>query len=146
MISRVSPFASYVRVIPQAKLQDHPLRIQFVKFSVFFRDLLSLHFNHHYSIINTSILVIATSFESSESCLLHHINNMSFSESTFELVIVQKEKKTRVDANVLISKSKKRRFIVLKQKKIIQTFESDYTSSITFIYRSFQLRHAYMTF
>ena len=44
---------------------------------------------------------------------------MSFSESTFELVIVQEAKKTRVDANVFISKSKKRRFIVLKQKKVI---------------------------
>ena len=59
---------------------------------------------------------------------------MSFVESTFELIIVQEEKKTRVDANVLISKSKKRRFIVLKQKKVIQTSESDYTSSITSIY------------
>ena len=71
---------------------------------------------------------------------------MSFFESTFELIIVQEEKKTRVNANAFISKSKKRRFIVLKQKKIIQTFESDYTFSITFIYRSFQLQHAYMTF
>ena len=70
---------------------------------------------------------------------------MSFVESTFELIIVQEEKKTRVDANVFISKSKKRRFIVLKQKKIIQTSESDYTFSITFIYRSFQLHHVYMT-
>ena len=70
---------------------------------------------------------------------------MSFAESTSELVIVQKEKKTRVDANALISKSKKRRFTVLKQKKVIQTSESDYTSSITSIYRSFQLHHAYMT-
>ena len=41
-------------------------------------------------------------FESSESILLHHINIMSFFESTFELIIVQKEKKTRVDANVFI--------------------------------------------
>ena len=70
---------------------------------------------------------------------------MSFSVSTSELIMVQKEKKTRVDANVFISKSKKRRFIVLKQKKVIQTSESDYTSSITSIYRSFQLHHAYMT-
>ena len=46
----------------------------------------------------------------------------------------------------LSSKSKKRRFNVLKQKKIIQTFEFDYTFFITFIYRSFQLHHAYMTF
>ena len=69
---------------------------------------------------------------------------MSFSESTSELVIVQEEKKTRVNANVLISKLKKRRFIVLKQKKAIQTFEFDYTSFITFIYRSFQLRHVYI--
>ena len=71
---------------------------------------------------------------------------MSFSESTFELATVQEEKKTRADANALISKSKKRRFIVLKQKQTIQTSESDYTSSITSIYRSFQLHHAYMTF
>ena len=78
------------------------LRIQFVKFSVFFRDLSSFHCNHHYFINNTSILVIATLFESSESSLLHHINIMSFFESTFELIIVQEEKKTRVDANVLI--------------------------------------------
>ena len=71
---------------------------------------------------------------------------MLFAESTFELIIVQKEIKTRVDANVFISKSKKRRFIVLKQKKIIQTFEFDYTFFITFIHRSFELRHVYMTF
>ena len=102
------------------------------------------HFNHHNSTNNTSILVIATSFESSESSLLHHLNSMSFSESTLELVIVQEEKKTRANANALISKSKKRRFIVLKQKQAIQTSESDYTSSITSIYRSFQLHHAYM--
>ena len=70
---------------------------------------------------------------------------MSFSESTLELVIVQEEKKTRANANALISKSKKRRFIVLKQKQAIQTSESDYTSSITSIYQSFQLHHAYMT-
>ena len=70
---------------------------------------------------------------------------MSFAESTFELVIYQKKKETRVDANVFISKSKKRRFIVLKQKKIIQTREFDYTLFITFIYRSFQLNHACMT-
>ena len=70
---------------------------------------------------------------------------MSFAESTLELVIAQEEKKTRVDANALISKSKKRRFIVLKQKKVIQTFEFDYTFFITFIYRSFQLHHACMT-
>ena len=71
---------------------------------------------------------------------------MSFAESTSELVIVQKEKKKRVDANVLISKSKKRHFTVLKQKKVIQTRESDYTFSITSIYRSFQLSHVCMTF
>ena len=70
---------------------------------------------------------------------------MSFSESTFELIIVQKEKKTRANANAFISKSKKRRFIVLKQKQTIQTFEVDYTFFITFIYRSFQLHHVYMT-
>ena len=70
---------------------------------------------------------------------------MSFFESTSELAIVQEEKKTRIDANVLISKSKKRRFIVSKQKKVIQTFESDYKFSITSIYRSFQLHHVYMT-
>ena len=125
--------------------QKNSLRIQLVKFSVFFRNLSSHHFNHHYFINNTFILVIATSFESFESNLLHHINIMSFFESTFELAIVQKEKKTRVDANALISKSKKRRFIVSKQKKVIQTFEFDYTFSITFIYRLFQLHHAYMT-
>ena len=72
-------------------------------------------------------------------------NNMSFVESTFQLIIVQKKKKTRVNANVFILKSKKRRFIVLKQKKIIQTLKFDYTSFITFIYRSFQLHHVYMT-
>ena len=123
-----------------------PLRIQLVKFSVIISWSSPPICNHDYSINNTSILIIATSFESSESSLLHHINNMSFAESTSELVIVQEEKKTRVDANVLISKSKKRRFIVLKQKKVIQTSESDYTSFITSIYRSFQLHHAYMTF
>ena len=69
---------------------------------------------------------------------------MSFFGSTPELVTVQEEEETRADADVLISKSKKRRFIVLKQEKVIQTFESDYTFSITFIYRSFQLHHVYM--
>ena len=140
-----NPWVSRVAsIIIDAKL-TYPLRIQLVKFSVFFRDLPPHHFNHHYFINNTSILVIATSFESSESSLLHHINIMSFSESTSELAIVQEKKKTRVDANVFISRSKKRRFTVSKQKKVIQTFESDYTFSVTFIYRSFQLHHAYMT-
>ena len=123
----------------------HSLRIQLVKFSVIISWFSFFICNHDYFINNTFILIIATSFESSESNLLHHINNMSFAESTSELVIVQEEKKTRVDANVFISKSKKRRFTVLKQKKVIQTSESDYTFSITFIYRSFQLHHAYMT-
>ena len=103
------------------------------------------HCNHHYFINNTFILIIATLFESFESSLLHHINIMSFFKSTFELIIVQAAKKTRVDVNAFISKSKKRRFIVLKQKKVIQTFESNYTFSITFIYRLIQLHHAYMT-
>ena len=124
----------------------HSFRIQLVKFNVFISWFFFLICNHHYFINNTSILIIATSFKSSESSLLHYINNMSFVESTSELIIAQKEKKTRVDANALISKSKKRRFIVLKQKKVIQTFESDYTFSITFIYRSFQLHHVCMTF
>ena len=70
---------------------------------------------------------------------------MSFAGPTPELATAQEEEETRADANAPISKSKKRRFTVLKQKKIIQTFESDYTFSITFIYRSFQLRHACMT-
>ena len=70
---------------------------------------------------------------------------MSFVESTFELIIYQEKKKTRVDANVPISKSKKRRFTVLKQKKVIQTRELDYIFFITFIYRSFQLNHVCMT-
>ena len=127
------------------RMTSDPLRIQLVKFSVFFRDLPPHHSNHHYSTNNTSILAIATSFESSESSLLHHINIMSFSGPTPELAIVQEEEETRVGANVLISKSKKRRFPVSKQKKVIQTSGSDYTSSITSIYRSFQLHHAYMT-
>ena len=71
---------------------------------------------------------------------------MSVSELTFELAIVQKEKKTRVDTNAFISNSKKRRVIVLKQKKIIRTFEFDYTFFIIFIYRLFQLHYVYMTF
>ena len=125
---------------------SHFLRIQLVKFSVIISWFSFLICNHHYFINITSILIIATSFESSESNLLHHINNMSFAESTSELIITQEEKKTRVDANAFISKSKKRRFIVLKQKKVIQTSEFDYTSSITSIYRSFQLCHACMTF
>ena len=69
---------------------------------------------------------------------------MSFSGPTPELATVQEEEKTRAGANAPISKSKKRRFTVLEQKKAIQTPESDYTPPITSIYRPFQLHHAYM--
>ena len=62
---------------------------------------------------------------------------MSFYELISELEIVQEKKKTRFDANVFFKKSKKRSFIILKQKEVIETSKSDYTSSITFIYRSF---------
>ena len=74
------------------------------------------------------------SFESSESSLLHHINNMSFNESTSELTNVQKEFETRADANVFIKTFKKRIFIIAQQKKKINTSKSAYTSSITFIH------------
>ena len=59
---------------------------------------------------------------------------MSFYKPIPELETVQEEKETRSDANVSFKKSKKRSFIILKQKEVIETSESDYTSSITFIY------------
>ena len=102
--------------------------------------------NYDYFINNTFIWIIATSFDSFELNLLHYKINILFVKFIFELIIVQKEMKTRVDANVFFSKSKKRRFIVLKQKKIIETFKFDYTFFIIFIYRLFELYHVYMTF
>ena len=69
---------------------------------------------------------------------------MSFNESTSQLEIVQEEFETRADANVLIKIFKKRTFIIAEQKKKINTSESAYTSSITSIRRSFELRHPYM--
>ena len=69
---------------------------------------------------------------------------MSFAGPTPELATVQEEEETRVGANAPISKSKKRRFTVLEQKKAIQTPGPDYTPPITPIYRPFQLHHAYM--
>ena len=69
---------------------------------------------------------------------------MSFNEFTPQLEIVQEELKTRSEANDLIKIFKKRIFIIAKQKKKINKFESAYTSSITSIRRSFELRHLYM--
>ena len=62
---------------------------------------------------------------------------MSFYELIPELETVQKEKKTRSDANAFFKRSKKRSFILLKQKEVIETSESDYILFITLIYRSF---------
>ena len=70
---------------------------------------------------------------------------MSFYELIPELETVQEELKTRSDANALSKRSKKRSFIILKQKEAIETSESNYTSSITPDYRPFQLRYIYMT-
>ena len=70
---------------------------------------------------------------------------MSFYESIPELETVQEEKETRFNANALFKRSKKRSFIILKQKEVIETSEPDYTPFITSIYRSFQLYYSYMT-
>ena len=70
---------------------------------------------------------------------------MSFYELISELETVQEEEKTYSDANTLFKRLKKRSFIILKQKEVIETSEPDYTSFITFIYRSFQLYYFYMT-
>ena len=70
---------------------------------------------------------------------------MSFYGPVPELETVQEELETRSDANAPFKKSKKRSFTILKQKEVIETSESDYTSSITLIYRSFQLHYSYMT-
>ena len=77
---------------------------------------------------------------------IHYINNMSFYKSIPELKIVQEEKETRSDTNILFKRSKKRSFIILKQKEVIETSEPEYTSFITFIYRSYQLYYSYMAF
>ena len=71
---------------------------------------------------------------------------MSFYKLILELKTVQEEEETRSDANAPLKRSKKRSFIILKQKKVIETSEPDYTSFITLIYRSFQLHYSYMTF
>ena len=71
---------------------------------------------------------------------------MSFYGSIPELKTVQEEKETRFNANAPFKRSKKRSFTILKQKKVIETSKSDYTSFITFIYRSFQLHYSYITF
>ena len=59
---------------------------------------------------------------------------MSFYGPIPELETVQEEEETRSGANAPLKRSKKRSFIILKQKEVIETSESDYTSSITFIY------------
>ena len=69
---------------------------------------------------------------------------MLFYEPVPELENVQEELKTRSEANALSQRSKKRSFIILKQKKVIKTSEADYTPSITLIYRLFQLHYSYM--
>ena len=70
---------------------------------------------------------------------------MLFSGPIPELETVQEEKETRSDANAPFKRSKKQSFIILEQKKAIETLESDYIPSITLIYRSFQLYYSYMT-
>ena len=90
-----------------------------------------------YTQLNVNWIVI-TSF-------IHYINNMSFSGPIPELETVQEEKETRSNANVLFKKSKKRSFTILEQEEVIETSKSDYTPSITLIYRSFQLHYFYMT-
>ena len=69
---------------------------------------------------------------------------MLFYKPILELKIVQEEKETRFDANTLPKKLKKRSFIILKQKEVIETLKSDYTSSITLIYQLLQLHYSYM--
>ena len=61
-----------------------------------------------------------------------------------ELKTVQEEKKMRSDTNALFKRSKKRSFIILKQKEVIETSGSNYIPLITSIYRLFQLHHPYM--
>ena len=70
---------------------------------------------------------------------------MSFYKPIPELETVQEEKETRSNANAPLKRSKKRSFIILKQKEVIETSRPDYTSSITLIYRLFQLHYPYMT-
>ena len=71
---------------------------------------------------------------------------MSFYGPIPELETVQEEEETRSGANAPPKRSKKRSFIILKQKEAIETSGPDYTSFITLIYRPFQLHYLYMTF
>ena len=99
-------------------------------------------------LISLSLLVIYTQLNVNWIVItnfIHYINNMSFSEFISELKIVQEEKETRSDANVLFKRLKKWSFIILKQKEIIETLGSDYTSSITLIDLLFQLYYLYIT-
>ena len=62
---------------------------------------------------------------------------MSFYEFVSKLKNVQKKLKTRSETNAFSQKSKKRSFIILEQKEIIEISKADYTSFITSIYRLF---------
>ena len=62
---------------------------------------------------------------------------MSFYGPVLKLKNVQEKLKMRFKANVLSQKSKKRSFIILEQKEVIETSRVDYTPFITSIYRLF---------